>query len=780
MNAKPHQQFVIDSELFWSGFSVVLNAPTGWGKTWIIQQAIDQVLRQQHRCIYVAPIRALAEELFTQWQERFHPHRVGIFTGDYQTRLPVPFSEAQVLIMTPEKLDACLRHYETYWAWLPKVASVFIDEAHLLREGRRGCTLESVILRLQQVNPFCTITLLSGTLHPDSQQELADWLQGICYRSDWRPVPLRWRIALFSKAAQKQDITIAEVQRNLAARPGNQSLIFTQSRRRAEILAGLLKQAQIAADYHHAGRMPTERSQVEHAFRSKEIQALVTTSSLEMGVNFGSCNQVILADLQQFNGWSYDPISVISAHQRGGRAGRPGLDQEGEVILIAPRWDQTEAQRYIAGNFERIESQIPIHLSEQILIQVASGLSFTLPQLERTFARSFAHHQKKQLPVRTTVEKMIQSGMLCEKVASDRTYLRATSIGQIANRHQITPETILQIRKVLETIPNLTFFDLLLITASLPDCNLSIPLNWENLEARSQQIDQEPSQLLDDNIASVQILLGKQGKALLSAIETATIARAWTRSGDIAQVAHQYQCYPFEVSQIPEIFGRLLMAMRDLASVLDLPDYPETISLTEKIRALEQMLLTGLDEVSATLTLVKGIGPKLARQLKAAGYKDLEDLALADPQHLITIPSVQTKRAEAWVSAAEMLIDQHHSAWQYREEVGSRSNPSAYLARDNELYLLRRSQEYEVQEQTPHNSGLGFIVTGGADLHQVVRNQTQDWQCDCTYFAEHQTCWHILAVKLHHEEPDTQALIQYLNDYSEGSIDLFKLWWRHS
>src|SRR5436305_298388 len=120
----PPQAEVIERGLLDTGFNCILQMPTGSGKTWLAERAIEGVLRLGYRAVYLTPLRALATELRTRWQARFAEWSVGIFTGDYgfgNSRPPVPFAQADLLIMTPERLDACTRSWRAHWNWIPQV-----------------------------------------------------------------------------------------------------------------------------------------------------------------------------------------------------------------------------------------------------------------------------------------------------------------------------------------------------------------------------------------------------------------------------------------------------------------------------------------------------------------------------------------------------------------------------------------------------------------------------------------------------------------------------------
>ena len=342
----PAQTEVLAAGLLTTGFNCILQMPTGSGKTWLAEHAIRDSLARGRRAIYLAPLRALASELGDRWRTLFAPSVVGVFTGEAPGPKAPSFAEAQLLIMTPERLDACTRSWRAQWHWIPEVDLIVADELHLLGEPRRGARLEGALLRMLRLNPFARVLGLSATL--GNRLELADWLHSVEYGSDWRPVPLRWRTVTFKKAAEKPALTAGVVAE--CATAGGRSLVFVQSRRRAEQLAGLLREAGIRAEHHHGGLDRPARAIVEEGIRSGRIQAVVATSTLEMGVNF-PVRQVVLHDLQTFDGEEFRPLPVNNVWQRAGRAGRPGLDDSGEVVLIAPAWAKPP-RAYAEGRFE--------------------------------------------------------------------------------------------------------------------------------------------------------------------------------------------------------------------------------------------------------------------------------------------------------------------------------------------------------------------------------------------------------------------------------------------
>jgi helicase len=172
-----------------------------------------------------------------------------------------------------------------------------------------------------------------------------------------------------------------------------------------------------------------------------------------MGVNLPA-RYVFLYDLQRFDGEGFSPLSVNQVWQRAGRAGRPGYDDEGHVVLFAPTWDRN-GKTYEKGNFEPIQSQLnnTRALAEQIVTEVGSGLCRTRKQLHRAFERSLAHQQQQPLHLEPTLDDMIEAGMLAEKPStsneSKKLLLKATPLGRVAVRHLLSPSTVLTMNRFI-------------------------------------------------------------------------------------------------------------------------------------------------------------------------------------------------------------------------------------------------------------------------------------------------------------------------------------------
>jgi helicase len=779
----PAQQDVFTYQLLESGFNCVLQMPTGSGKTWLAEQAIQVELAQGRRAIYLTPLRALAAELLHRWQNQFGTSQVGIFTGDYGSggkSYPVSFGQARLLIMTPERLDACTRAWRAHWPWIPEVNLVIVDEMHLLGDSSRGARLEGTLSRMQRLNPFLRILGLSATL--GNREELADWLGGVEYASSWRPVPLSWRVARYCKADEKLPLLADETSRLIRA--GGKSLVFVQSRRRAEQLSMFLCEQGLRAQHHHAGLNHEARREVEARFRGQGCDLLVATATLEMGMNLPA-RQVILYDLQGFDGSDFRPLSTNTVWQRAGRAGRPGLDTDGEVVLFAPQWDR-QAEQYAHGNFEAIRSGLSDRraLAEQIVTEVASGLARTRTQLTNVFRHSLAAHQCQLPEVEQVVEEMREAGMLQDALSANASehatrHLKATRLGHIAVRHFLTPATVLLFRRVLDQHRDLTFLDLLLVACASEDCEPILPVDFEELDELVEHLDGERSCLLALQASELTALLGVQDKRLLATVKMALLLRGWTRLADEETLAARHDCYPFEVTRLRDAVVRLLQAMGAVIA----PEEEDTedpaaqayASRRERIQVLGQMVSAGLDEQAVTLTVVEGIGPTLARRLHAEGVRDIEELALVDPSAIAGVRGISPARAERWIARASERLSTH-SALRYRDEGPIVNLTPAGWPSDIDPYRLRRALDLQVFGP----DGNRYQVTGGLDPH-LVRLQAGSFHCDCADAAKGHLCKHVMVVRLRRGDRHLMALTEQLSRTpSSDRLDLFDLWFGRS
>ncbi|KAJ3016305.1 Sec63 [Thoreauomyces humboldtii] len=143
---------------FNSARNLVVTAPTGSGKTVIMELAILQQLSQPEgdnaKVVYIAPTKALCNERNKDWQQKFRT--LGItcneLTGDTNSLSENEIQRSNIIVTTPEKWDATTRRWRDYKNLMCLVRLILVDECHMLNEATRGATLEVVISRMKTVS----------------------------------------------------------------------------------------------------------------------------------------------------------------------------------------------------------------------------------------------------------------------------------------------------------------------------------------------------------------------------------------------------------------------------------------------------------------------------------------------------------------------------------------------------------------------------------------------------------------------------------------------------
>jgi len=380
------------------GYSVIVSAPTGAGKTAIAEYVISTCIENKLSLIYSAPIKALSNQKFRDFQGQFGED-IGILTGDVSLN-----PHARVLIMTTEIFrNKVLDEPQS----LQKYSWIIFDEVHYIDNFERGTVWEESLIFLPQ---HMKILALSATI-PNIKQ-LAEWVSSIHNKpvkiviEDKRPVPLHFFFQCQNEVVDK----IGDLKKSGAGRPnklfalinyirqkeGLPCIYFVFGRRRAEDLAlelysfNFLSQKektqitdlynnlcerfdlkhertaqsiypliQRGVAYHHAGMLPTLKEVIERLFTSKLLKIIFTTETFALGINMPS-RTVIFDDLRKFYGRYMRTLKTRDFYQMAGRAGRRGMDKEGFVYCrINPhRINFEEVKRIIYGSPEEVKSQL--------------------------------------------------------------------------------------------------------------------------------------------------------------------------------------------------------------------------------------------------------------------------------------------------------------------------------------------------------------------------------------------------------------------------------------
>ena len=359
-----------------AGRHVLAVAPTGSGKTlcaflWAIDRLATGAWEGgATRVLYVSPLKALnndirrnlglpLEELRRRFEREGLPFpdlRALTRSGDTpeRERRQMLKSPPGILITTPESLNLLLsspRARET----LTGLRTVILDEIHAVVSTKRGTHLMSAVERLVQLSGEFQRIALSATVSPP--QRVAAFVGGFQLERSGGQARYRARAVEVIRGLGSKPLEVAvrfpAAGPSQASRPGQlptrdredpfwdtftgecleriranrSTLIFTNTRRHAEKVARLVNErAGESLAYAHHGSLSREiRTVVEQKLKAGELSAVVATSSLELGIDIGELDEVLLLQT---------PFSVASALQRIGRAGH-GVGEQSRGRLYA-------------------------------------------------------------------------------------------------------------------------------------------------------------------------------------------------------------------------------------------------------------------------------------------------------------------------------------------------------------------------------------------------------------------------------------------------------------
>ena len=344
-----HQEEAI-LELF-EGKNVILNTPTGSGKSLVALALHFRAICQGRRSFYTVPIKALANEKFLSLCETFGPEKVGMITGDATVN-----AEAPVICCTAEILaNLALREGAR-----AQVDEVIMDEFHYYSDHERGVAWQVPLLTL----PQSRFLLMSATLGETEffQKELTalTGAETVLVKSEDRRVPLEFSYSTISLEDQVEELVegnrapiylvhftqlaCARTAQNLMSRN------FCSKEEKAEI-AKVLEGADFKSPYgkevkkllrhglgiHHAGLLPKYRVLVEKLAQKGLMKVICGTDTLGVGVNV-PIRTVLFTQLYKYGGQSTKILAVRDFRQICGRAGRRGFDDVGYVLCQAPEY----------------------------------------------------------------------------------------------------------------------------------------------------------------------------------------------------------------------------------------------------------------------------------------------------------------------------------------------------------------------------------------------------------------------------------------------------------
>lgn len=475
------------------GKNLLITAPTGSGKTltaflWAINQFVcGQLSLGTTRVLYISPLKALNNDIqrnlispleqlklrFDLAGEDFPDIRVRTRSGDTRTedRRRMLRHPPEILITTPESLNLLLSS-KSGEGLLHGLSTVILDEIHGVVGNKRGVYLMSAVERLVPLSGEFQRLALSATVKP--LDTIAAFVAG--YRlagTPQEPVYEPRAIDILSSPTQKRyDIRIRlpaatgnrgedeeiwesmaqdfveRIQRNRA------TLLFTNSRALCEKLTHWINQAagHTLAYAHHGSLSREIRFEVEQKLKAGDLAAIVATSTLEMGIDIGSLDEVILVQ---------SPDAVSSAIQRIGRAGHGVGEVSRCTVYPTHPLDFLEAavlgKAVMDRDIEPIRTvECPLDVLAQVMISMTGMAEWDIDELFAELRRSTPYHRLTQRQFELVLS------MLAGRYADNhiRELKPRISIDRLSNRVTARPGALMSLYLSGGVIPDRGYFQL--------------------------------------------------------------------------------------------------------------------------------------------------------------------------------------------------------------------------------------------------------------------------------------------------------------------------------
>jgi ATP-dependent RNA helicase HelY len=449
------------------GKGVLVAAPTGAGKTVVGEFAAYYALQAGKKCFYTTPIKALSNQKYSEFAEKFGEDRVGLLTGDTSIN-----SEADILVMTTEVLRNMLYAGSST---LTNLGAVVMDEVHYLADKFRGAVWEEVLIHLME-----SVQVISLSATVSNAEEFGEWLGEIrgdteVIVSEIRPIPLFQHVLIGNRLLdlfeqpgrvnpeilqrEREAIRRSSMGRNRRSRfdePNDRlsrsdiieklqrenllpaitfifsrigcdaavkqclqaGLRLTSPQEREEIRATALAYTQNIAEEdlevlgftqwltalergiaaHHAGLLPSFKGAVEDLFQRGLVKAVFATETLALGINMPA-RTVVLERLVKFNGEAHVPITPGEYTQLTGRAGRRGIDIEGNAVI---QWSPTVDSAAAAGLASTRTYPLRSSFSPSYNMSINLIAQFGKERARRSLESSFAQFQADRAVVGLT------------------------------------------------------------------------------------------------------------------------------------------------------------------------------------------------------------------------------------------------------------------------------------------------------------------------------------------------------------------------------------------
>ncbi|XP_053195867.1 helicase POLQ-like isoform X2 [Scomber japonicus] len=722
--------------------NLIYSLPTSGGKTLVAEILIlRELLCRKKDCLFILPYISLVQEkvrgLASFGLEL--DFMVEEYAGSKGKFPPMKRRKQRSLyIATIEKAHSLVNSLIESDR-LDHLGLVVVDELHMLGDGSRGAVIEMTLAKVLYVSKMTQIIGMSATL--GNIKDLQTFMKAENYTNDFRPVQLKEYVKLndtiyevdpkeedcfrlsrhlnfkYSSSMQKidPDHIIALVTEVI---PTHSCLVFCPTKKNCENVAAMIckylkedflrhrekeksvllrdlkdsgngsvcpvlrRTVPFGLAYHHSGLTSEERKLVEEAYSNGVLCLLTCTSTLAAGINLPA-RRVILRSPYV----ATDFLKRSQYKQMVGRAGRAGIDTEGESILILQDRDRNMAKNLVCAPMENCYSNLMHDDGKGVLSLILSliGLNITrsVAQIWDFLCGTLLYVQQQQLceekslqdVVRQCVDFLKEKNLVTASADAHGESLQVTKLGRATFKGSVdltrSDELYSDLSKGLEGLLLNSYLHLVylvtpydMISQCKPDWMIYFR-QFTLLSAAEQKMSATvgvPESFVARKAAG-QTVKKSVNMVVVSRMYLALVLFSLLKETSLWSVSDKFQLSRGFIQTLLSSSSAFCSCVLHFTEELE-EFWPFRALLTELTRRLSYCVQAEL----IPLMEVVGVMESRAKQLYNAGYKTLTHLANADPAVLSkTIENLYKKQANLIVASAKMLLNEKAAALQ--EEV---------------------------------------------------------------------------------------------------------------
>ncbi|KIW93164.1 uncharacterized protein Z519_05769 [Cladophialophora bantiana CBS 173.52] len=671
----------IQSKCFESAFqsddNVVVSAPTGSGKTVVMELAICRLVAQSKgqdfKVVYQGPTKSLCSERYRDWETKFGALdlRCAELTGDSNYSDMVSVQKASIIITTPEKWDSVTRKWKDHAKLMQLVKLFLVDEVHILKD-ERGATLETVVSRMKSVNSNIRFVALSATV-PNSE-DIAVWLgkdptsqhlpaHREVFEESFRPVQLKKHVYGFDVKSNDfafDSMLTHQIPEIIAKHGlGKPVMIFCPTRRAsvttAKVMADTwsssnpaqrpwsgpgkqltltcpdLKTTSVAGvAFHHGGLSASDRHTIENAFLNGQINIICSTSTLAVGVNL-PCYLVILKGTKAWTNNGFKEYADLEVMQMLGRAGRPQFETSACAVILTRKEKVARYEKMVSGE-ELLESCLHQNLIEHLNAEVVLGTVHDIATAKQWLASTFFYVRLKRNPSHYQIQEGVKENteddlleQLCKKdlallldagLIEHNARLTSTLFGEAMARYYVGFDTM---KSFMRLPPKAKMSEILSVLAQAKEFREVRMLAGE--KSFYKEINKAPEIKFP---IKVDVALPAHKISLLIQAELGNVALP---DGEHHKKHHQQS----RIDKIP-VFAH---ANRLIRCIIDCQIHLEDAISTRHALELGRSLAARVwDNTASQLRQVEGLGEVAVRKLASASINSIDTLLNTEPSRI--------------------------------------------------------------------------------------------------------------------------------------------------